>query len=109
MTVRSTLGERHSEDRRPDTGARDWAATRTFSNAEIFGKTLVIWNVLAIPRRLITSGARPVTSSPRNHTWPAVGACRPETTLNSVDFPAPLGPITEKTCPSWTVKLTLVK
>jgi hypothetical protein len=58
---------------------------------------LVIWKVLAMPSRLITSGARPPMSRPRKRTRPAVGAWRPDTMLKSVDLPAPFGPITEKT------------
>src|SRR2546425_1253190 len=38
----------------------------------------------------------------------ADGACSPETTLKSVDLPAPFGPITEKTWPASTAKLTRV-
>ena len=58
---------------------------------------LVIWNVLAMPSRLIASGGSPPICCPLNRTRPAVGVWSPETTLNKVDLPAPLGPITEKT------------
>jgi len=81
---------------------RDWQATRTFSTTEISGKMLVIWNVLATPRRLMISGDRPVMSSPRKRTRPAVGAWSPLITLKSVDLPAPLGPMTEKISPGRT-------
>ena len=57
MTALSTSGRRQSDDSRPDSGARDWAATRTFSKTEISGKMLVIWNVLASPRRLTPRAA----------------------------------------------------
>ncbi len=61
-----------------------------------------------MPRRLIASGARPLISRPPKRTRPAVGAWMPVTTLKSVDLPAPFGPITEKTSPSRTVRLTSV-
>src|SRR3989454_74041 len=59
-----------------------------------------------MPSRLILSGGRPVISRPRKTTRPAFGAYRPETTLKSVDLPAPFGPMTEKTWPSDTAKPT---
>src|SRR5262245_14034421 len=106
MTAGDTLGSRHSEARRPDSAARDWAATRTFSKTVISGKMLVIWKVLASPRRLMSSGGSPVMSWPWKLTVPALGACSPAMTLNSVDLPAPLGPMTEKTSPCRTARLT---
>jgi hypothetical protein len=66
----------------------------------------VIWKVFAIPSRLIASVAVPPMSRPLNRTRPVVGVWSPETTLNKVDLPAPLGPITEKTWPRRTAKLT---
>ena len=66
----------------------------------------MIWKVFAMPSRLILSGGRPVISRPRKTTRPAFGAYRPETTLKSVDLPAPFGPMTEKTWPWDTAKPT---
>src|SRR5947208_16735767 len=63
---------------------------------------LVIWNVLATPRRLMISGDRPVMSSPRKRTRPAVGAWSPVITLKSVDLPTPFGPLTEQISPGRT-------
>ena len=54
----------------------------------------------------MTSGASPVISPPPNTMRPEVGVCRPAMTLKSVDLPAPLGPMTEKTSPTRTSKLT---
>src|SRR5439155_4310282 len=71
------------------------------SPTEIVGKTFVSWKVFAMPSRLIRSGGRPAISRPAKLTRPLVGAYSPDTTLKSVDLPAPFGPITEKTWP-WT-------
>src|SRR6267142_4329906 len=106
MTGPSTSGSCQSDGRRPETTMRDCAATRTLSYTEMPGKMFVIWKVFARPRRLMTSGPRPVTSVPRKTIRPAVGACRPLMMLKSVDLPAPLGPMTENTSPSLTMRLT---
>src|SRR5690606_26022429 len=45
-------------------------------------------------------------SRPSNMTRPAVGRCRPETRLNSVVLPAPLGPISPTISPCCTSALT---
>src|SRR3989442_341284 len=47
MTDPSTYGSCQSEGRRPETGMRDCAATRTLSYTEMPGKMFVIWNVFA--------------------------------------------------------------
>src|SRR2546430_13628355 len=57
-----------------------------------------------MPSRLIRSGGRPAISRPAKLTRPLVGAYSPDTTLKSVDLPAPFGPITEKTWPWDTAK-----
>ncbi len=74
VTRASTSAVRHNDARRPDSGARDCAATRTFSRTEIAGKRFVIWKVFAMPSRLIRSGGQPVISWPRKVTRPALGA-----------------------------------
>src|SRR3990172_6825064 len=59
-----------------------------------------IWKVRAMPRWQILSGVRPQISSPRNRTEPAVGGSVPDTQLNSVVWPEPLGPISPRISPS---------
>ena len=55
---------------------------------------LVIWKLRARPRRLISNGGSPVDRrSPFSRIAPRVGAKRPLIRLNSVDLPAPLGPM----------------
>ena len=54
---------------------------------------LVTWKLRASPRRLIANGRAPAISSPWSRIEPRVGAKRPLIRLNSVDLPAPLGPM----------------
>src|SRR5690242_4540248 len=56
--------------------------------------------------RQIRCGVRPVTSRPASVTRPALGCRCPVIRLNSVDFPAPLGPMTAAISPCPTAKLT---
>src|SRR5918992_4269215 len=49
---------------------------------------------------------RPVASSPSTSTRPASGRSSPAMTLNSVDLPQPLGPITETNSPGATSNST---
>src|SRR6266540_3530415 len=65
-----------------------------------------IWKVRAMPRWQILSGVRPPISSPRNRMEPAVGGSAPDTQLNSVVLPEPLGPISPRISPSRTSKDT---
>ena len=55
---------------------------------------LVTWKLRDSPRRLISKGLRPVMSSPLSRISPALSAKRPLIRLNSVDLPAPFGPMT---------------
>src|SRR5919106_868780 len=50
----------------------------------------------------MSCGLWPVMSSPRKATCPLRGCRRPKIVLIRVDFPAPLGPITVTTSPSFT-------
>src|SRR5260370_37402381 len=52
-----------------------------------------------MPRRERRSAGARVTSSPRKETRPEVARNSPERRLSSVDFPAPLGPMTACTRP----------
>src|SRR6059058_1754696 len=55
-----------------------------------------------MPRWEIRGAESPVTFSPANRTMPWLGSSMPVIRLNSVDFPAPFGPITARTSPSAT-------
>src|SRR5215469_7839477 len=69
---------------------------------------LVRWNERPSPMPQILYGATPVTSRPSTNTRPAVGRRCPVIRLNSVDFPAPFGPMTAAISPSATAKWTSV-
>src|SRR3954465_13097825 len=58
-----------------------------------------------MPLRARACVPRPVMSSPRNRTRPAVGGCMPVMTLKSVVLPAPFGPIRPVIVPGSTEKL----
>src|SRR3954466_14825770 len=58
-----------------------------------------------IPRRARACVPRPVMSSPRSRTRPAVGGCIPVMTLNSVVLPAPFGPMSPVIVPGCTEKV----
>ena len=64
----------------------------------------MFWNVRVMPRFAIAWGGSPPIRSPSNTTSPAVGGKTAVTTLKSVVFPAPLGPITPTISPGWTSK-----
>ena len=50
-----------------------------------------------MPRRKRSAGGRFVMSSPSRSTRPCRAGNRPKTVLNTVDFPAPFGPMIETT------------
>ncbi len=59
----------------------------------------MFWNVRVIPRLVIACGGNPLIRSPSNTTSPAVGGKTAVTTLKSVVFPAPFGPMTPTISP----------
>src|SRR5436853_1429309 len=59
-----------------------------------------------MPSRLIACAARPVMSSPRKRTAPAVGGKAPVMMLNSVVLPQPLGPMMQRSSPAPMDRLT---
>ena len=77
-----------------------------FSHTDSRGKMLVTWKLRERPRRLTWCGGSPVISSPLSCTVPEVGARRPLIRLNSVDFPAPFGPMIAWRSPVGTLRLT---
>ena len=58
----------------------------------------------ARPARNSSSGERPLTSWPSKSTLPARGTSRPAIVFNSVDLPAPLGPMRPTTSPDPTLR-----
>src|SRR5512146_870743 len=67
---------------------------------------LVIWKLRLRPLRLISNGLSPVMSSPLSSIRPCVTGNRALTRLNSVDFPAPVGPMMACRSPASTSRLT---
>ena len=65
------------------------------------------WKVRASPRAARKRGDACVTSSPRSHTAPSLGRCRPESTPSRVDLPAPFGPTSPAMRPGSTSMDTL--
>src|SRR6185312_8268243 len=81
-------------------------AACTFSNTVSFGKMLVRWNERPMPMPQMRCGGTPVMSRLSSSTRPALGGKCPVMRLNSVDLPAPFGPMTAAICPSATARLT---
>jgi len=67
---------------------------------------LVIWKLRESPARLISNGFLPSMRWPLSSTWPLLGAKRPLMRLNSVDLPAPLGPMMPTRSPAFTARFT---
>src|SRR5579859_2671953 len=59
-----------------------------------------------MPNRAWASGGAAVTSTPSNRTRPAVGTASPARQLNSVDLPAPFGPMIPTISPAATSMFT---
>src|SRR5438045_303509 len=79
---------------------------RVFSKVVALGRMLVIWYERAMPLREMRSGDAPVMSSPSNRMCPEDGRNTPVRQLKNVLLPAPFGPITARTSPRSTAKLT---
>src|SRR5258708_25670484 len=75
----------------------------TFSSTVMPSKVCGTWNVRARPSRARVSGAKRVMSRPSNRTLPEVDDKSPVRQLNSVDLPAPFGPIKPKMSPCSSV------
>jgi hypothetical protein len=58
------------------------------------------------PRRAIDSGGTPVKSAPFNVIAPETCGTMPAIAFSRVDFPAPLGPVTNRTSPSLMLSVT---
>src|SRR6266568_7251183 len=80
-------------------GVWAWTASRQFSSTVRSAKRLVIWKVRARPCAARACAEVLVTSRPKSLTVPAVTGSDPVMRLNSVVFPAPLGPISARRSP----------
>ncbi len=101
----SERGSNMSRHRRVRSVRALWATTRC-SRTVSPKKSSGCWNVRANPRFARARGEVCVTSSPWSVTRPAIGRCSPESTANSVDFPAPLGPTRPAMAPGLTARDT---
>src|SRR5262245_52132742 len=81
-------------------------AACTFSNTVSFGKMLVRWNDRPTPSAQSRYGAMPVTSRPPRCTLPESARRWPVMRLNSVDLPAPFGPMMATISRRSTARLT---
>src|SRR5665811_1980953 len=80
--------------------------TITLSITDIDSKLLTTWKVRAMPRLQRAVAGNAVTSSPSNRIVPSDGGVAPAVRLNSVDLPAPFGPIRPTISPGATVMET---
>jgi hypothetical protein len=67
---------------------------------------LVIWKLRESPLRLISKGFSPTTFSPLSSIVPEVIGRRALIRWNSVDLPAPLGPMMAWRSPRWMSRST---
>jgi len=67
---------------------------------------LVIWYDLAMPSLATVCCGSPAISRPLNWMRPELGDISPEIRRNSVVFPAPLGPMIERSSPVRTLRVT---
>src|SRR6266487_3327648 len=72
----------------------------TFSSTVMWMNGLSFWNVRATPSRLISSGRSRVMGQPSSSTSPASAGWNPVRRSNSVDLPAPLGPMMPTSSPA---------
>jgi hypothetical protein len=81
--------------------------SRRFSSTVSVPKTSRPSGIMENPSRAISSGARPEICRPPREIMPSRGVTTPAMAFSSVDFPAPLGPVTNSVSPSASVTLTL--
>jgi hypothetical protein len=81
------------------------APTFRFSSMLSAPKTLRPSGTSENPCRAICSGGTPVTSAPSIVMDPEMGGTTPAMAFSKVDFPAPLGPVTNRTSPASILKL----
>src|ERR1700733_10716113 len=86
---------------------RPWmAATRRFSNTVRFSNGRGIWNERPMPPMQRARGGVRVMSLPSKCTVPVSGRSTPVMRLNSVDLPAPFGPMMPSASPRATSSAT---
>ena len=103
-TWRSSLslpGSASSPEKKP---ALVWtsAPAMTFSMTGMWLNSPTPCRVREMPMPDSWCGRSPWTTSPRQLRVPSSGFWKPQTTLKSVVFPAPFGPITPRTSPGST-------
>ena len=76
----------------------------TLSRTVMLRKIVVSWKVRTTPLRATMCGARLEMRSPLKITSPEVVGTKEAISLNSVDLPAPFGPMTERISRSATSK-----
>src|SRR5471030_870302 len=84
-------------------GVRRNAPIMTFSSTDMPSNVCGTWKVRARPRCARASGDRLVMSWPSSKTLPEVDSRSPVRQLNSVDLPAPFGPIRPRISPCSSV------
>ena len=82
---------------------------RTLSATESEANTSRRWKVRPRPSRARLWVGIPLTSLPMSRTDPLVGVTTPQTALNRVVLPAPLGPISPTTLPWSTARETSLR
>jgi hypothetical protein len=75
---------------------------RTLSITDIDGNSATFWNVRATPRRITRCGRVRRSDSPSKRMSPESGVYKRVTTLKTVVFPAPFGPISPTISPGCT-------
>ena len=85
---------------RPGCSGREAAcAETTFSSTVMLGNRRMFWKVRPMPSVAIRSGGRRVMSRPWKRICPLEGRRWPVSRLNTVDLPAPLGPMMPRISP----------
>ena len=85
-------------------GCRASAPTWTLSSTDSRRNGRTIWKVRTSPSRQVACGGTPTRLRPRNRISPPSGREKPESRLNTVVLPAPLGPMRPRISPSAIAK-----
>ena len=78
----------------------------TFAATSRFSNRFSSWWTKAMPARIASETVRAACSRPSMRTWPALGAVTPPMIFISVDLPAPFSPISPRTSPRPTRRVT---
>ena len=106
VTSRSRRRAAPRRPTRPKRRSPGWAgaASRTLSSTVIRVSDRAVWNVRPRPARTIRCGGRRSMRSPASSMRPSSGRRKPEMQWKSVDFPAPLGPMSAVIEPASTTR-----